>query len=125
MKSKKFVWTVYKPPLKEEFSRWRKLNKKGYIDTKDKNGKSITEHRLVMEKAIGRYLRPEEIVHHRGTKYPMGSIEDKQDNRIENLMLFANSTKHLAYHRKLAKERNGNEKIQISKTKKQKDNIKL
>ena len=86
MKSKKFVWTVYKPPLKEEFSRWRKLNKKGYIDTKDKNGKSITEHRLVMEKYIGRKLKKGEIVHH--------IDHDRSNNNIENLILCNSSFEH-------------------------------
>lgn len=47
----------------------------------------VFEHRLVMEKKLGRYLLPWEIVHHTGTKYPMGSKENKADNRIENLEL--------------------------------------
>ena len=66
----------------------------------------VFEHRLVMEKHLGRYLKPEEIVHHNGTKYPMGSIEDKQDNRIENLKLFVNNSGHLKYHHFLNKVNN-------------------
>ena len=47
----------------------------------------ILEHRLVMAKSLGRCLHHWEIVHHKGTKYPIGSIENKQDNRIENLQI--------------------------------------
>ncbi len=53
----------------------------------DKKG-YVLEHRLVMAKSLGRNLLLWEIVHHRHTKYPAGSTEDKQDNRYpENLQL--------------------------------------
>ncbi len=58
----------------------------------------VRKHRLVMEFHLGRYLKPEEIVHHEGTKYPLGSVENKQDNRIENLKLFKNSSEHMKLH---------------------------
>ena len=46
----------------------------------------VLEHRLAMEKKIGRYLRPEERVHHIN--------EVKLDNRIENLQLFSSESEH-------------------------------
>lgn len=50
--------------------------------------KYILEHRLVMEKHIGRYLNPGEVVHH---------IDgNPSNNDIENLELFASQSEHIS-----------------------------
>lgn len=67
-----------------------------------KNG-YVLEHRLIMENYIGRYLKTIEVVHHKGIKYPINSIENRSDNRIENLKLFKNKGEHSSFHSKLDK----------------------
>ena len=68
----------------------------GYIqllkpDHPHTNGKGyVYKHRLVMEKYIGRYLKPEERVHHLDG--------NKVNNNIENLSLCENWGKHNKIH---------------------------
>ena len=56
------------------------------------------EHRIVMERLIGRFLNESEVVHHIN--------HNRSDNRIENLKLMKRSD-HCSFHMKLrALERN-------------------
>ena len=54
-------------------------NKRGYV----------FEHRLVIEKQIGRFLKPEEACHH------INTIKD--DNRPKNLMAFKTQATHNSF----------------------------
>lgn len=80
----------------------RHIEAKGYVmllkpehPNSDTKG-YIMEHRVVMEKHLGRYLLKNiEIVHH---------IDgNKQNNKIDNLLLFPSYEAHTTYHEQLKK----------------------
>lgn len=91
---------AYEWGRKENNPKWnggKYLNHNGYVLISeqdhpfcDKRG-YVFEHRLVMEKSIGRYLKPKEVVHH------INGI--KTDNRIKNLLLFKNHSEHKKHER--------------------------
>jgi hypothetical protein len=58
-------------------------------------GRVRLEHHLVVEEALGRLLRPDEMVHHIN--------HDKLDNRLENLQIMTRS-EHTRLHNDLRRE---------------------
>lgn len=78
------------------------FTKNGYIaiyapnHPNTRSDKHILEHRLVMEKYLGRFLREDEIVHHIN--------KNVSDNRIENLELMK-AGEHTRMHNILRNER--------------------
>lgn len=68
----------------------KRIDERGYIRIAIGNRRWKYEHRLVMEKIIGRPLTRNEDIHHING--------DKSDNRIINLMFFPSKHAHSKYH---------------------------
>lgn len=67
------------------------------------DGQYVFEHVLIMENHLGRYIDAEtEVVHHKGTMYPLDSIENKSDNRLGNLEVMTKK-EHRILHNKARK----------------------
>lgn len=101
IKTKQILSEMAKSRIGKKSNHWRggRTQRRKYIQIqspnhpyKDKKG-YVFEHRLVIEKYIGRVLLPTEVVHHING--------NPSDNRIENLMLFASNGEHLKYHSKI------------------------
>jgi hypothetical protein len=83
------------------FKKLKRANEDSHVMVKSpshpnaNNQGYVAEHRLVMEKEIGRLLRRGEVVHH------INLI--KTDNKISNLVLFASDRDHFLAHGTLNK----------------------
>lgn len=93
---------------RENHGMWkggRYLNQNGYVmilkpehPSSDING-YVREHRVVMEKKLGRFLKRFEVVHH--------IDHNKINNKITNLMLFSSQMEHKKYeHQEIRKQKN-------------------
>jgi hypothetical protein len=71
------------------------LKPNGYMEITRGPHKGRSQHDVVMEQAIGRRLRPDEVVHH--------IDQNRSNNALENLQLMTRSA-HTALHRRLRKE---------------------
>lgn len=83
----------YKGVKHPNWNGGKRIDEKGYVRVWVNTKKWRYEHRLIMEIHLERTLKRNEVVHHIN--------ENKQDNRLENLMLFPSNKAHLRYHREI------------------------
>lgn len=90
------VWVRDKQEIVVPIQGGRSVDKDGYIRVSSPehphawgSSKYVYEHRLVMEKVVGRYLKTDEHVHHKNGI--------KHDNRVDNLELVSDKD-HLRGH---------------------------
>jgi hypothetical protein len=79
-KSKTGYILEYTPQHPQKYPKYKSKRKQIYFQ----------QHRLIMEKHLGRLLLPTEVVHH------INGITS--DNRIENLQLFTTPKEHASFH---------------------------
>lgn len=101
IKSKKKFTVEYMDKIHKKFEGFRKKLCSGYIYVtkynhpfRNKQG-DVAEHRLIIEKKIGRYLQPKEEVHHKDL--------NKSNNKLSNLYLCANRSEHKKAHNSINK----------------------
>lgn len=73
-------------------AKHKHITSQGYVELHEGNSPAlrILEHRYIMEQQLGRKLTSQEHVHHMDG--------NKQNNSINNLMLFPNASEHSKYH---------------------------
>jgi len=86
--------------MARKMGRTRKNNRgftkaDGYMHLYGHGKRAVAEHRIVMEQHLGRKLEKGEMVHH------INCVRD--DNRIENLDLMGDNSRHQAAHKTLSK----------------------
>ena len=99
---KEKISNSHKGKFRNEHPKWKgKEYQRGngywYIQNPKGQGR-VKRADNVAEKCLDRELFADELVHHIGEKYQMSSMENRGDDRPENLYLFKDNKEHLKYH---------------------------